>query len=273
MEVARSEHPAVVLDGEIMVIGGLIERRMGGAAATSSVEAFDGRWRSLPDLPEPRHHAAAAVVDGRLFVLGGFDGSGFNAVSTVWELSGPAWVDRAALPSPVGSAAAAVIDGHIYLVGGVPEGALFVYDPAEDEWQRLADPSERREHLAAVSFEGELWALGGRWSGDAVSSTEVFDPSTGLWRTGPAMNEPRSGFGASVFDGSIVVAGGEVFEPLEALESVERLIGGEWMLENPLPLGLHGNPLVGLDGVLYLPGGSDQPGGVANRGALFMLED
>ncbi len=274
MEIARSEHPAVVLDEGIVVVGGLVERRLGGAAATSSVEVFrNGEWQSLPDLPEQRHHAAAAVVDGRIFVLGGFDGSGFNPVSTLWELSGDEWVDRAALPSPVGSGAAVVIDGQIYLVGGVPEGALFAYDPAGDEWNRLADPSERREHLAAVAFEGELWALGGRWSGDAVSSTEVFDPESRAWRVGPAMNEERSGFGASVVDESIVVAGGEVFDPLEALTSVERLFDGEWVLQDPLPYGLHGNPLVDLDGVLYLPGGSEQPGGVENRGSLLMLTD
>ncbi len=233
----------------------------------------DGAWVPLPDLPEARHHVAAAVVDDRLFVIGGFDGSGFNPVSSVWELSDGAWVDRAALPVPVGSGAAAVIDGRIYLVGGVPEGALFVYDPVDDDWQRLADPAEQREHLAAVAFDGDLWALGGRWSGDAVSSTEVFDPESGEWRAGPAMNEARSGFGAAVVDDSIVVAGGEVFDPLEALTSVERLIDGEWVLEGPLPFGLHGNPLVNLDGVLYLPGGSEQPGGVENPGSLLILDD
>lgn len=274
MQVARSEHPAVVLDDQIVVVGGLIEQRLGAVAVTASVEAFDGAsWRSLPDLLEPRHHAAAAVVDGRLYVAGGFDESGFTPVATVWELVGDRWESRTDLPGPVGAGAAAVVDGRLYLVGGTPESALYRYDPSEDAWERLTSPSEQREHLAAVALGGELWAIGGRWQGNAVSSTEIFDPSSETWRPGPSMNEARSGFGAVTVGDLVVVAGGEVFEPLEALSTVERLENGMWVSGKRLPYGLHGNPLVEIEGTLYVPGGSEQPGGVENRGVLLILDD
>ena len=274
MPVARSEHAAVSVASDLVVVGGFVEARLGGVAATASVEAFDGeQWRSLPDLPEARHHVAAAVVDDRLFVLGGFDASGFSPVTTIWELTGDRWMERAALPGPVGAGAAVTIEGRIYLVGGVPDGRLYAYDPGDDSWSQLADPIETREHLAAVAFEGELWALGGRWNGDAVATTEIYDPSTDSWRSGPPMSDRRSGFGATVANGSIVVAGGEIFDPLESLSTVERLADGEWEAAAPLPFGLHGNPMVTVDGVLMVPGGSERPAGVENRGALLRLED
>ena len=86
------------------------------------------------------------------------------------------------------------------------------------------------------------------------------------------MNEARSGFGAVTVGNSIVVAGGETFEPLASLASVETLVDGEWVVGDSLPYGLHGNPLVELNGVLYVPGGSERPGGVENRGPLLVLD-
>jgi N-acetylneuraminic acid mutarotase len=274
MGVARSEHPAALLADEVIVVGGLIERGPGRIGATASVEAYDpseDTWRVLPDLPVPRHHLMAAVVDGRLFAIGGFSESGFDAVSTVWELVGDAWEVRAALPVPLGAAAAVTLDGVVYVVGGAPVGGLYRYDPGSDVWASLRAPSHDREHLAAVAFGGEVWALGGRWQGEMFSSTEVYDPETDSWRPGPSLNEERSGFGATIAGETIVVAGGEVFDPDRALVSVEILGEGEWEVGDRLPFGLHGNPLAFVSGALYVPGGSTRAGGVENPGTMLSL--
>lgn len=276
MSVARSEHPAVTLNGEIVVIGGLVESGLGRTGVTAAVEAYDpvsDSWRTLADLPLPRHHIMATVVSGRLFVIGGFSESGFDSVNTVWELSDGAWVERASLPEPVGAGAAVSVDGLVYVVGGVPDGGLFAYDPAADTWAERARPEVFREHVAAVVFDGEVWAIAGRAPGAMHSSTEIYDPATDTWRPGPTLSEARSGFGAVVVDGAIYVAGGEVFNPNAALASVERLDPGtgEWALVEPLPVGLHGNPLVEMGGILYLPGGSTRAGDVENAGEMFSL--
>lgn len=272
MTVARSEHPAVVVDDEIVVAGGLIETAPGRFGVTATVEAYDpinDSWRSLPDLPAPRHHMMAAVVDDRLFAIGGFSAAGFGEVATVWELIDGSWVDRAPLPLGIGAGAAVTLDDHIYVVGGAPAGGLFRYSPDDDVWDELTPPSQQREHVAAVVFEGEIWALAGRWPGQFFDSVEIYDPETDTWEEGPPMAEARSGFGATVAGDVIVVAGGEVFGPDEALVSVERYDGGAWVSGEPLPTGLHGIPLVSYEDRLYVPGGSTRPGGVVNPGTML----
>jgi N-acetylneuraminic acid mutarotase len=274
MEVARSEHPASVLGGEVVVLGGFIQRGLGRIDVTASVEAYspeDDTWQALPDLPEPRHHGMAAQAGGRLFVMGGFDPAG-APTDTVWELVDGAWVDRAPLPNPVASGAAVAHGEAIFVIGGVPGGGFSRYELATDSWVSLAGPSQR-EHLAAAVFEGEVWAIAGRWQGEIFDTVEIYDPGQGAWRPGPKLTEARSGFGAVAVGGGIVVAGGEVFDPNRALQSTERFApdAETWTMIEPLPHGLHGNPLVAIGNHVYLPGGSTRAADVENDGRTWRL--
>jgi non-specific serine/threonine protein kinase len=218
----------------------------------------------------------ASVVGDRLFFIGGYDETGFNPVVDVWELADGAWVERTSLPEPVGAAAAVTLGETVYVVGGVPGAGLLAYDSVTDTWARLASPLERREHLAAVALGGEVWAIGGRWESTASRTVEIYDPVNDTWHDGPWMNETRSGFGATVIDGGLMVAGGEVFDPVTARDSVEVLAmqvseDAGWRRSVDLPIGLHGNPLVTLGGRVYLPGGSIEAAAVDNPGQLFHL--
>jgi len=276
MSLARSEHPAVDLGGEIVVAGGLIEVGLGRTGVTPTVEAYSPEtdmWRDLPDLPEARHHGMAAAVGGRLFFIGGYAGSG-DPSSNVWELVDDAWVDRAPLPEPVAAGAAVALADAIHIVGGAPGAPFLRYDPEGNSWSRLEEPAREREHVAGVALDGQIWALAGRWDGEIFDTTEVYDPVMRIWQAGPSMTEARSGFGAAVVDGAIVVAGGEVFSPDQALTSVEMLEPADdlWATMEPLPYGLHGNPLVAIDTVVYLPGGSVRAAAVDNDGLTYGLD-
>jgi len=275
MSVARSEHPGVVLHGEVVVAGGFIEVGVGRTGVTDTVEAYDPEsdaWRDLPPLPSPVHHGMAAVVSDRFLVMGGYSEAG-DPVSTVWELVGVDWVDRPPLPGPVAAGAAVAMGDAVYLVGGIPEGGLYRYDVVGDTWTELSGPARQREHVAAAPFEGEIWAIAGRWQGELFNTTEIYNPVSGSWRPGPSLTEARSGFGATVINGMIVVAGGEVFEPNQALTTVEVLDVGsaQWALIDSLPHGLHGNPLLAIDSDLYLPGGSIRAADIENDGRSYRL--
>jgi N-acetylneuraminic acid mutarotase len=275
MDVARSENPAAVLEGAIYTLGGLVSSPQ-GMGATNTVERYQpgsAGWEAVTSLPAGRHHSMAVVHDGRLYHLGGMDNSGFNPVATSWVLDPEnGWTEIAELPEPVGAGAATVIDGTIYVAGGVAGGAsLFAYDAASDSWTTLAEMAQHREHTAAVALDGKLWVLGGRWGPEMLSSVEIYDPVAGIWSSGPAMSEARSGFGATVIGATIVVAGGEVFSPTKALSTTEILREGSWTPGAPLPYPLHGVPLVTVAEVVYVIGGSTTAADVDNRGEVWSL--
>ena len=85
------------------------------------------------------------------------------------------------------------------------------------------------------------------------------------------MLEARAGFGATVLDGRIYVAGGELINFLKTLKSAEVFdpAAGDWTSLQPMPGPLHGVPLVGVDGALYILGGSGRSADVINAGRVF----
>ena len=254
----------------------------GGFGGLTSFEAYDpanDSWRALAPMPEPAHHMMVTGYDGRVYVFGGgpdlsLAGNGIDPGLR----SGDRRVDGGRFHAGAAHERGSGVVGGFHLscrgTGGTT--ALLRFDPAEDSWAVLPGPVQPREHVAAVAFNDELWVIGGRWGGTgALATVEIFSPASGAWRDGPEMVEARSGFGAAVVGDGIVVAGGEILgaRPWTALASAEVYDAGSgaWTLLPELPAGIHGMPVVGYRGTVFVLGGSDRAGGIDNRGRVLKL--
>ena len=274
MDVPRSEMPAVVLDDQVWVLGGLTNSVLGVSGSTV-VEVYDpatDTWSAGPELPEARHHAMAAVVGEDLYLIGGMVEDSFNPSDLAWRLRAGVWESIAPLPAPRAAGAAVAAGDSIYVIGGVPDGASALrYDAVSDEWSETAPLAVAREHTAAAIHEGKVYVAGGRWNGEMLSSVERFDDSSNQWSEGPDLLEARSGFALIAFDDGLVAVGGEVFDPTRSLASVELLAAELWQTGPALPEGLHGVPAAVVDGVVYVLGGSRRAGDVDNAGDVWAL--
>lgn len=92
----RSGFAAALVGGRLHVVGGEDPAALRGRvfAANEAYDPIAREWSALAPEPLPRHGAAAAVVDGRLLVIGGAWRQG------VWSLF--AWSDRVAVYQPAG---------------------------------------------------------------------------------------------------------------------------------------------------------------------------
>jgi hypothetical protein len=268
MTSARQEVAVAALPDRVVVIAGFGEL----GAAVNTVEAYrpsTDTWEALPPLPAAVHHPAAAVVGGRLFVIGGYADRvpPWRPQGTVYELdgAGQSWATRAPLLIARGALAAAAVDSRIHAVGGADGDAVDVheaYDPATDRWTRLAPMPTARDHLAAVAFQGRLWAIGGRSSfmGAQYAHVEIYDPAADRWTAGPPLPEGRGGLAAAALGDRIYVFGGE--SPMRIFSAVEmyEVAGHRWIGKEPMPTPRHGMGAVALDGVIWVPGGATRPG-------------
>ena len=175
---------------DVIAVGGLTARNETpdepeDLVSIATVRRFDHdarRWIDLPDLPQARSSHDAVVLDGRLYVVGG------------WQL-------RGADQDPVWISDMAVLD-------------LEEEDPA---WISVEQPFRTRA-LAATHDGARLVATGGMTDDEkTTAATHLYDVATETWLRGPDLPTQRGlkGFGlaAESLDGRAIVspAGGEVF--------------------------------------------------------------
>lgn len=191
-------------------------------------------WTSGTDLPVARAEGVSAVVDNKIYLIGGRvrateDARLFNdhidsVRNEVFDPLTNGWSARADAPTARNSAAAATIDGKIYVVGGrnfsknadgtarqvnIPN--LEVYDPNLDRWETRSPMPQAQGGLAATSLNGKLYVFGGeQWVPEQKVFAEswVYDPKTDKWEALPPLPTPRHGLGALAVGNRISVFGG-----------------------------------------------------------------
>jgi N-acetylneuraminic acid mutarotase len=175
--VTPIQSPAVASDGQYLYkLGGLRALNAAGQPtelrSLAESERFDpahNRWEALPDLPEPRSSHQAVVVDGRLYVVGGWRLEG-GMNDNVWsetmltaDLRAPTltW-NSVKVPFQVRAQGLVAHAGKLYVLAGLePSGstdAVHVYDIASGSWSDgPALPTESMTVRGAV-YAGQLLA-------------------------------------------------------------------------------------------------------------------
>lgn len=194
---ARAEGVVASVKGKIYFIGGRVPNSATAAhisqhTDTNRGEALDprsGRWEPIADAPTARNSAAAVVIDGKIYVVGGrqmvtqADGRQRPVNLATLEVYDPAanrWETKTALPQAQGGLAAAAHDGKLYAFGGeqfVPSSKVFadawVYDPKTDRWSALPPmPTPRHGHGAAAVGKRIFLMGGGEKVGVAASRVQ-----------------------------------------------------------------------------------------------------
>jgi N-acetylneuraminic acid mutarotase len=98
-------------------------------------------WSTGVPLPTPRSEIAGAALNGKIYIIGGFDETGQSTTTVeVYDPIADRWTEAAPLPQPTDHTAAASYEGKLYVVGGGYLSAdalsdkLFRYDPTNDKW-------------------------------------------------------------------------------------------------------------------------------------------
>lgn len=261
LPVPRSEVAGVAWQGRLVVAGGFLSD--GGSSGQVDAWRPDGGWERLPDLPEPRNHAGAAVHADRLHVVGGYDQGG-RASARVWSLGDgeDRWRAEPMLPAPR-AAAVVVSDGQrLVVAGGVVDGAVsssaVVFGAGR--WTSGPPLATAREHPAGASSGGRVYALAGRTAGldSNLDVVESLGPGESSWRPEPSLPVARGGTSADTVNGVVCIAGGE--DPAGTEPVVLCLRGGAWEVVGRLTEPRHGLAVVALSGALHVVAGGPLPG-------------
>jgi hypothetical protein len=166
--------------GKVYRVGGLNARNatkedeedLHSTADFAEFDPASGKWKSLPPLPAPRSSHNAVVIDGKLYVVGG------------WHLAGGSpgtWQ---------------------------PDGLVYDFAKPEAGWQKLPEPPFKRRAIAVGSWKDKLVVIGGMDDKGKVSrKVDIFDLSSGKWSQGPKL----PGSGMMAFGGAACGVDGEIY--------------------------------------------------------------
>ena len=193
-------------------------------------DGFAGEaWEQITELSTKRRGFATAVVDGKIYLIGGtrFENEkgpyGMSLVE-VYEPQTNTWQRRAEMPTPREGAQAAVVNGIIYVFGGssgkdnkvVNQKYLDVveaYNPQTDTWiQKNPMPVSRISFDLGV-MAGKVYLIGGSTGFGAghekrTDRVDVYEPATDTWGKGRNMPTRRDAPDVEVVNNRIYAIGG-----------------------------------------------------------------
>jgi len=202
----------------------------------ASTEAVEDSWVSKTPMQVARGGLGVAVVNGKIYAIGGDTLSGF------WTYS----MGFSGTPT-----------------GGVV-GTNEEYDPATDTWAFKKPMLTPRTGFAIAVFKDKIYCIGGATSHDIYTGAEVtginevYDPETDTWENKTSMPNATWRVPANVVNGKIYLIDwdGEnyVYDP----------VADSWSTKAPTPIpsaaGFDGHVSAVVDGKLYIIGGLSESG-------------
>ncbi|CAK9033729.1 Actin-fragmin kinase (AFK) [Durusdinium trenchii] len=146
---------------------------------------------------------ASTLGDGELWTFGGrgLDTSvaspPFDYIDQIWayNLSSDEWrnvsaVASGAAPSPRSECSAVYIGTNVWIYGGgappnTETGDLFTFDTSSNTWAQITPtggpPPGRRAHAALTDGAGQMWVVGGYYSGATQVDTWIYNIAGNSW--------------------------------------------------------------------------------------------
>ncbi|XP_043924914.1 kelch-like protein 3 isoform X2 [Protopterus annectens] len=242
---------------------------VGGQApkAIRSVECYDfeeDRWYQVAELPSRRCRAGVVYVAGKIYAIGGFNGSLRVRTVDVYDAVKDHWTAIASMQERRSTLGAAVLNDVLYAVGGFDGStaglsSVEAYNDKTCEWYFVAPMNTRRSSVGVGVVNGKLYAVGGYdgASRQCLSSVEEYNPLTNEWRYVADMSTRRSGAGVGVLNEHLYAAGGHDGPLVRKSVEVYDSVSNTWTQVAEMNMCRRNAGVCSVNGLLYVVGGDD----------------
>ncbi|KAK0055342.1 heat shock protein 70 A1 [Biomphalaria pfeifferi] len=194
--VARSSVVVAVAGGGVYALGG-----HGEHGVLSSSEKYDielNSW-SLSEMLEPRSMAAAAVVDNRLYLCGGYDGVEDLCSCHVFDTKNHQWSVCASMNQARSMLGASALDGKVYVSGGCHQDqcldSVECFDPNSNLWTLIQPLTGPRRGMGFSTHGDTLYIAGGHDGKTLQGSIMKYNKNTKDWAVVGNLITKRGRFG------------------------------------------------------------------------------
>jgi N-acetylneuraminic acid mutarotase len=238
------------------------------------VSAAEDFWETMEPMPTARERLGVAVVAGKIYAIGGYNGS-YLSNNEIYDPATDTWTTKAPMPTARRDFGIAVYLNKIYVIGGRLStkgvtGLNQVYDPLTDTWENRTPMPTPRSGLCANVVNGKIYLIGGDQdypTGYPVYGpsfkNEVYDPETDTWTTKLSLPDAVYRATSAVVNNKIYILGGKYGPFASGYGTFNQVYDPEtdtWTVGEPVPSGFHSAAAGATTGVLapkhiYILGG------------------
>jgi N-acetylneuraminic acid mutarotase len=184
---------------------------------SSASGVAENTWTQKAPMQTARDGLGVAVVNGKIYAIGGFTESGVVGTNEEYDPETDTWTLKKPMPNPRQVFAVAVYQNEIYCLGGTTDDShwgtteysaysnvIDVYDPATDTWVTKPHMPTARLGLQANVVNGKIYLIGGLPQSDL---NEVYDPANNTWETKAPLPTSTGGFVSAVVNNKIYSVG------------------------------------------------------------------
>ncbi len=276
--LSPGDHLAVTADSRYLyAVGG---REFSPDSNVDVVQRYDPKadhWDVLQPTLQPVSGAGAAIVDGRLIVVGGEGVTTVSGTVQALDLTAPTatWTTLPSLTQGRHGLGVTAIGNTLYAVGGATKPghtastnlveALAVPAPrahAAAAWLPRDEAAVAVQQVNATVLDRRIWVAGGLTaSHEPTASTQVYDPVINSWAQGPPLPEPVHHAMLVNYHNQLAVIGGfhsRDNDPLAVVSPRMLLLDnntGKWVDGPPLKHARAGAGAVVVDDKIVVVGG------------------
>ncbi len=219
-------------------------------------------WQTKASMPTARSGLTASALNGRIYVIGGYNGNGLGYLSLneEYDPTTDTWQKKAPMPTPRSLLASVALNGKIYVIGGYNSQKIELseneaYIPSVDAWQKKAPMPTPRDGLGLAVTNGKIYAIGG-WDGNRyIAVNEEYDPTKNTWQKKASMPTPRDGLGLAVANGKIYAIGGINNSGYLSTNEMYDPIKNTWQKKAPMPTPRNNLAVAAVGQKIYAIGG------------------
>ncbi|MDQ1722875.1 MAG: hypothetical protein QOI26_2609, partial [Pseudonocardiales bacterium] len=183
------------------------------AAEQPAVTPSDAPWQAIADYPMSIADNAVAAQDGKVYSVGGFDGTAHVAKGYVYDPASTTWSPMPDMSTPRDAAGAAFVNGKLYIVGGWgpyqnPVGLTEIYDPGSNSWTTGAANPKPHAGAGVGVVNGKIYVVGGCNAACGNTDVQVYDPASDSWSSAAAYPGAISWLACGGIAGELYCAGG-----------------------------------------------------------------
>lgn len=198
-------------------------------ADVTSMGFAENSWVWKSSMRVGRSGLGVAVVNGKIFAIGGANASGFSLLNEEYDQATGTWALRTPMPTPRSDFGIAVHHDKIYCIGGYVSGSATgvneVYDPATDTWETKASISTPTLNVRANVVDSKIYVIGGNTN---QTLNQVYDTATDSWTTKTKIPTAVISYASAVVDNKIYI----FTSKLTQIYDVEN---DAWSLGTPAP--------------------------------------